>query len=143
MPEGPGSRHFVDPAPFDPGAAERLTPDQERYFQASQWRIIWWRFRRHRIAMVSLVVLALFYLCVPFAEPIAPYDPNKRNPQHLYAPVLHPEIAPAMRIVTYPCPAVDPAVRAVDSYPLKINPDEARPPSQVDETRPPRPAYQQ
>jgi peptide/nickel transport system permease protein len=84
--EGPGSRHFVDPAPFDPVAAERLSPEQERYFQASQWRIIWWRFRRHRIAMVSLIVLGLFYLCVPFAEVIAPYDPNGRNSQHLYAP---------------------------------------------------------
>lgn len=86
VPEGPGARHFVDPAPFDPGEAERLTPDQERYFQASQWRIIWWRFRRHRVAMASLVVLGLFYLCVPFAEVIAPYDPNARNSQHLYAP---------------------------------------------------------
>jgi peptide/nickel transport system permease protein len=86
MPEGPGARHYVDPAPFDAGEAERLTPEQERYFQASQWRIIWWRFRRHKVAMASLVVLVLFYLCVPFAEVIAPYDPNARSPQHLYAP---------------------------------------------------------
>jgi peptide/nickel transport system permease protein len=77
---------YVDPAPFDPGEAERLTPEQERYFQASQWRIIWLRFRRHRLAVWSGVVLLLFYLAVPFAEPIAPYDPNQRHSDFLYAP---------------------------------------------------------
>ncbi|MEM7695036.1 MAG: ABC transporter permease [Pseudomonadota bacterium] len=78
--------HFVDHAPFDPAEAERLTPEQERYFQASQWRIIWWRFRRHKLAVWSAVILVLFYLCVPFAELIAPYDPNERHPDYLYAP---------------------------------------------------------
>lgn len=78
--------HYVDPAPFDPQEAERLSPEQERYYQASQWRIIWWRFRRHKLAVWSAVVLLLFYLCVPFAEVIAPYDPNVRNSQYLYAP---------------------------------------------------------
>ncbi|MEM9223633.1 MAG: ABC transporter permease, partial [Pseudomonadota bacterium] len=78
--------HFVDRAPFDPAEAERLTPEQERYFQASQWRIIWWRFRTHKLAVWSGVVLLLFYLCVPFAEVIAPYDPNERNAEHLHSP---------------------------------------------------------
>lgn len=81
-----GSDHYVDESPFDPQEAERLTPEQERYFQATQWRIIWWRFRRHRLAVWSAVILALFYLTVPFAEVIAPYDPNQRSAQHLYAP---------------------------------------------------------
>ncbi|MEM0908238.1 MAG: ABC transporter permease, partial [Pseudomonadota bacterium] len=76
----------MDAAPFDPAEAERLTPEQERYFQASQWRIIWWRFRRHKLAVWSAAILLLFYLCVPFAEMIAPYDPNERDSDHLYAP---------------------------------------------------------
>jgi len=80
------SGRYVDEAPFDPGETERLTPEQERYYQASQWRIIWWRFRRHRLAVWSGVILLLFYLCVPFAEPIAPYDPNERHARYLYAP---------------------------------------------------------
>ncbi|MEM0909122.1 MAG: ABC transporter permease [Pseudomonadota bacterium] len=76
----------MDAAPFDPAEAERLTPEQERYFQASQWRIIWWRFRRHKLAVWSAAILLLFDLCVPFAEIIAPYDPNERDSDHLYAP---------------------------------------------------------
>ena len=78
--------HYIDTAPFDPADAERLTPEQERYFQASQWRIIWWRFRRHRLAVWSAVVLFLFYLCVPFAEVLAPYDPNKLDSDFIHAP---------------------------------------------------------
>ncbi|WMS41660.1 ABC transporter permease [Acuticoccus sp. MNP-M23] len=81
-----GEDHYIDNAPFDPSEAERLTPEQERYFQASQWQIIWWRFRRHKLALWSGVILILFYLCVPFAEVIAPYDPNARHSDHLYAP---------------------------------------------------------
>jgi len=84
--DDPGRAHYVDRAPFDPGEAERLMPEQERYFQASQWRIIWWRFRRHKLAIWSAAILFLFYLCVPFAEIIAPYDPNARQADHLYAP---------------------------------------------------------
>lgn len=78
--------HYVDPAPFNPATTEALTPEQERYYQASQWKIMWWKFKRHKIAVWSGVVLILFYLCVPFAEVIAPYTPNTRDSQHLYAP---------------------------------------------------------
>jgi peptide/nickel transport system permease protein len=81
-----GNEHFVDTEPFNPAGAESLTPEQERYFQASQWQIMWWKFRRHRLAVWSAVILFLFYLCVPFAEIIAPYAPNERSNDHLYAP---------------------------------------------------------
>ena len=85
---GPKTRtaHYVDPAPFDPHVAEQLTPEQEKFYQASQWRIMWWKFRRHRIAMISMVVLFVFYLTIPFAEVIAPYTVSERDNDHLYAP---------------------------------------------------------
>ena len=85
---GPETRtaHYVDPAPFDPHVAEQLTPEQEKFYQASQWRIMWWKFRRHRIAMISMVVLFFFYLTIPFAEVIAPYTANERDNDHLYSP---------------------------------------------------------
>src|SRR3546814_1984568 len=49
----PGERlpHYVSEAPFDPYEVEKLTQQQERYYQASEWRIVWWRFRRHRVAV--------------------------------------------------------------------------------------------
>lgn len=78
--------HYVNPDAFNPSHAETLTPEQKRYYQASQWQIMWWKFRRHRVAVWSGVILILFYLCVPFAEVIAPYTPNQRSNDHLYAP---------------------------------------------------------
>ncbi|MDD7909113.1 ABC transporter permease [Pseudovibrio exalbescens] len=78
--------HYVNPEPFDPTSTDVLTPEQERYYQASQWKIMWWKFRRHKLAVWSGIILILFYLCVPFAELIAPYTPNERNNDFLYAP---------------------------------------------------------
>lgn len=78
--------HYVDPTPFNPASTEELTAEQEKFFQASQWQIMWWKFKRHKVAVWSGVVLILFYLCVPFAEVIAPYTANKRDSNHLYAP---------------------------------------------------------
>jgi peptide/nickel transport system permease protein len=44
----------------------------ERYLQT-----IWRRFRRHKLALVSLTVLAIIILAALLAPIIAPYDPNK------------------------------------------------------------------
>jgi peptide/nickel transport system permease protein len=82
----PAAEHYVDPAPFDPHAAERITPEQERFYTASQWRLIWWRFRRHQLAVVSAVFLLLSYGSTLISEVIAPYDQTTRDPHHIYAP---------------------------------------------------------
>ena len=29
--------HYVNPAPFDPDRIEKMTPEMERYYMASQW----------------------------------------------------------------------------------------------------------
>lgn len=52
----------------------------------SPWRLIWGRFRRHRLAVVSGVILALFYLSAIFAEFLAPGDPHAYNARYTYAP---------------------------------------------------------
>lgn len=78
--------HYVDPAPFNPAVTEDMTAEQERFFQASQWQIMWWKFKRHKLAVWSGVILILFYMTVPFAEVIAPYTPSQRDSLHLYAP---------------------------------------------------------
>jgi peptide/nickel transport system permease protein len=77
--------HYVSTAPFDPVVEAPLTPLQERYFLASQWRMMWWKFKRHRVALISLWVLAFFYLLVLFAEAVAPYDLHTRNTEYIYA----------------------------------------------------------
>ncbi|WP_319484221.1 ABC transporter permease [uncultured Cohaesibacter sp.] len=54
-----------------------------KYYSASQWTLIWWRFRRHRAAMVAATVLLLMALLGAFAEFVAPYGPTSRDTKYL------------------------------------------------------------
>ena len=60
--------------------------DDERIFVATQWQLMWWKFRKHKMAMVSGVVIILFYLVAIFAELVGPYDPEQFFPQYKLAP---------------------------------------------------------
>ena len=51
------AEHYVNREPWDPYVAERLTAEQEKYYMAGQWKLMWWRFRRHRPAVVSMAFL--------------------------------------------------------------------------------------
>lgn len=53
------------------------TVQDENYYVASQWKLMWWRFRKHRMAMISLVVIILLYATALFAEFVSPYDPEE------------------------------------------------------------------
>ncbi len=78
--------HYVSKAPFDPYSVERLTPEQERYFLSGQWRLMWWKLKRHRIAVWSGVILIVLYAAAFVAEVLTPYDANTRHAEHIYAP---------------------------------------------------------
>lgn len=78
--------HFVDDRPFDATEIEALTPEQERYHLASQWLLMWWRFRRHRVAVVCGAILLLLYGSIVIAEFLAPYALEARNTGFIYAP---------------------------------------------------------
>lgn len=65
----------------------QTVPDVEtRVDVASQWQLMWWRFRRHRLAMVGAVITLSIYLIAIFVEFLAPFDPNVTNTQYTYAP---------------------------------------------------------
>lgn len=78
--------HFVSEAPFDRRASERLTPELERYYRASQWQMMWWKFRRHRLAVISGIVLLLMYGSILISELIAPYSLHTRHIDFIFAP---------------------------------------------------------
>jgi peptide/nickel transport system permease protein len=78
--------HFVSTAPFEPSGTEMLSPEQERFYRASQWQIMWWKFTRHRIALVSGLILLLLYASTLVSEVIAPYNLNTYNTHAIYAP---------------------------------------------------------
>lgn len=66
----------------DAVAAPTLLPEaptiaeaEERVSVATQWQLVWWRFRKHRLALASAGVLCIFYLVVLFADFLAYADP--------------------------------------------------------------------
>ncbi len=45
----------------------------EEFYRAGQWQLVWWKFRRHRLANLGALVLGIFYIFAIFAEFAAPY----------------------------------------------------------------------
>jgi len=78
--------HYVSSEPFDPLSIEQLTPEQEKYYLASQWKLMWWKLKRHRLAVICGIILALNYGSVLFSEIIAPYNLHTRNTDYIYSP---------------------------------------------------------
>jgi peptide/nickel transport system permease protein len=58
---------------------------------AGQLRLTWLRFKRHRLAFISLFVVALFYLVAIFADFLAINDPHAVDARRGYLPpqVVH------------------------------------------------------
>jgi peptide/nickel transport system permease protein len=79
-------KHYVSQEPFDPHSVEHVSPEQERLFLASQWRMMWLRFRKHRVAVASALVLAVMYAAILFVEFLAPYGVHTRNVDYIFAP---------------------------------------------------------
>ncbi len=78
--------HYVSTAPFDPYTVETMTPEQERFFMASQWKLMWWKLLRHRLAVVSGLFLLFMYGSILVSEALAPYELSTRDRRHIFAP---------------------------------------------------------
>jgi len=59
---------------------------KEEYYVASQWQLMWRKFRKHQLAMIAVPILGFLYFLAIFCEFIAPYDPLTRFPKYLNAP---------------------------------------------------------
>ncbi|THK34751.1 ABC transporter permease [Ensifer sp. MPMI2T] len=78
--------HYVSTAPFDPYSVEVMTEEQVRVNQASQLRLMWWKFKRHKVALASGIFLAALYVMILFCEFLAPYNLHTRNVDFIYTP---------------------------------------------------------
>ena len=66
--------------------ATDLGEKEAEIYVASQWKLVWWRFRKHRLAVVGTVVVILIYLIALFAEFVAPFTPDAFDADYTYAP---------------------------------------------------------
>jgi len=80
LPDG----RYIDDAPYNPDKEARQIENPE--FDAPARVLIWRRFKKHKLGLVSGMFLLLSYLLLPFAGFIAPYTASERDADHLYAP---------------------------------------------------------
>jgi peptide/nickel transport system permease protein len=62
------------------------TPAASRFASASQWQLVWWSFRKHKLAMVGAVVTLLIYIVAAMPDFFAMSDPNQQNARTVYHP---------------------------------------------------------
>jgi len=63
-----------------------ITQDDNTTLYWSQWSLTWWKFKQHKLAMVSGIILCLFYLIAIFAEFFSTTDPHAYNSRFTFAP---------------------------------------------------------
>ena len=64
------------------------TSDEEKlkYFTASQWQLVWWRFRRNRLGLLGAGILATYILILILAELLAPYSGMTLDVEYVLGP---------------------------------------------------------
>ena len=120
LPDG----RYVDDAPYDPD--ENINRIERADMDAPNWLLVWRKFRKHKLGLISGLFLLLSYLMLPFAGFIAPYTANERNADHLYAP---PQMVRFFHEGEFIGPFVYPrqAIADLDDYRWTYETDTSRP----------------
>lgn len=80
-PNGTTMPPAAEPAPMAPGP---LTEKAADYAVASEWQLMWYKFSRHRLAVVCGSIVLMLYVVALFVEFIAPYNPETQNAASAY-----------------------------------------------------------
>jgi peptide/nickel transport system permease protein len=73
----------VTTAPAQPRRVRPRRPDA-----ATQWQLVWRRFRKHRLALIGVVIIGFLVITSLFAEILAPYGPSQRDPRYVNGPPM-------------------------------------------------------
>jgi peptide/nickel transport system permease protein len=101
-----------------PVEEEDLQKAGEQVYVAPPWKLMWWRFRKHRMALICAVVLVVFYFVAIFSEFVAPYDPDQALLQFKQSPPSGIHIRDAQG--QFHLPFVYQGTRAMDPQTLQI-----------------------
>jgi len=58
---------------------------QEDFYVASQYQLTWWKFRKHKLAILGGIILFGFYIGALLCEFFSPYDISEYHKSYLYA----------------------------------------------------------
>ncbi|WP_338788184.1 ABC transporter permease [Metabacillus sp. FJAT-53654] len=59
---------------------------ENEYEIASQWKLMWWKFKKHKLAIISAPILTLLLIISAFAEFLSPHVPLERFSDYKFAP---------------------------------------------------------
>ena len=68
---------------------DRQTKEDEKklkYYTATQWQLISWRFKKHKLSLIGMGILSVFVIISIFPEFIAPYSSVQRNTNYIMGP---------------------------------------------------------
>ena len=60
---------------------------EDRIAVASNWRLVWWRFRRHHLAMASAALLIFLYMIVLVPDFFSTQNPERTDARQAFIPV--------------------------------------------------------
>jgi len=60
--------------------------EEEKAFVATQWQLMWWKFRKHKMAMIGGAIIIILYVVAVFCEFVAPYAPDLPFIKYKFAP---------------------------------------------------------
>jgi peptide/nickel transport system permease protein len=73
---------FEEEPSIDPRTGKPL----EEIYGASQWQLIWRKFKRNKAAVIGGIIIVLFYLGALFADFLVPYTLTTRFTKHIHIP---------------------------------------------------------
>jgi peptide/nickel transport system permease protein len=119
----------IELTPASSARPQGIYLEETRIDVAPQWKLIWWRFRKHRLAMLGGIVTIMIYMVVAFAEFFAPFSIQALKPTYIYAPPqplnLFQQTESGLRFAPH-----------VLGYTSEIDPEALRRVFVVDETQP-------
>ena len=62
-----------------PSEATIATEKEAQVYVAPQWKLVWWKFRKHKLALVSGIIVILIYLVALFVEFLSPFPPDQTD----------------------------------------------------------------
>jgi peptide/nickel transport system permease protein len=76
----------VEDAPLVVPEDQTVNLEEEKIAIATPRQLMWWKFRKHRVAVFSVIILVIFYLTALFADFVSPYDPLDYDASFKFVP---------------------------------------------------------
>jgi len=61
-------------------------PWEEKAYVSSQYQLMWWKFKKHKLAILGSTILAVFFSIAIFCEFLSPYVVYERYSDYIYCP---------------------------------------------------------